>query len=165
MFDSISPTSGQVLASFAEISPADLNDKLDAAVRAQRAWAKSPITARSELLRRIAGVLRGDVPQWANLISLEMGKPIAESEAEILKCAWCCDFYADNAERFLEPEMAPSAATESYIVLDPLGVVLAIMPWNFPFWQFFRFAAPAIAAGNGMVLKHASNVPQCAGHR
>jgi len=162
MFDSISPTSGQVLASFAEISPADLNDKLDAAVRSQRLWAKSPITERSELLRRIAGVLRGDVPQWANLISLEMGKPIAESEAEILKCAWCCDFYADNAERFLEPEIAPSAATESYIVLDPLGVVLAIMPWNFPFWQFFRFAAPAIAAGNGMVLKHASNVPQCA---
>ena len=162
MFDSISPASGQILLSYPEISSSDLNEKLDAAVRAQRLWARSPVTERSVLLRRIAGVLRDDVPRWANLISLEMGKPIAESEAEILKCAWCCDFYADNAERFLEPEIAPSAATESYIVLDPLGVVLAIMPWNFPFWQFFRFAAPAIAAGNGMVLKHASNVPQCA---
>jgi len=162
MFDSISPTSGQILLSYPEISPTDLNEKLDSAVLAQRLWAKSPVPERSALLRRIAGVLRADVPRWAGLITLEMGKPIAESEAEILKCAWCCEFYADNAERFLEPEIAPSAATESYIVLDPLGVVLAIMPWNFPFWQFFRFAAPAIAAGNGMVLKHASNVPQCA---
>ncbi|HEY9213817.1 MAG TPA: NAD-dependent succinate-semialdehyde dehydrogenase [Ancylobacter sp.] len=162
MFDSVNPTSGAVLRSYPEISAADLNDKLNAAVRAQRAWAKSPVPQRSALLHRIADVLRDGVDQWAGLITLEMGKPISEAEAEILKCAWCCDFYADNAERFLEPEIAPSAASESYIVLDPLGVVLAIMPWNFPFWQFFRFAAPSIAAGNGMVLKHASNVPQCA---
>lgn len=162
MFDSVNPATGQILRSYAEISPAELERRLASAVSAQRSWKKTGIAERAALLLRIAGVLRDGVVRWAPLITLEMGKPIGEAEAEILKCAWCCEFYAEKAEEFLAPEAAPSLASESYVVFDPLGVLLAIMPWNFPFWQFFRFAAPAIAAGNGMLLKHASNVPQCA---
>jgi succinate-semialdehyde dehydrogenase/glutarate-semialdehyde dehydrogenase len=98
----------------------------------------------------------------AALITAEMGKPLEEARQEIEKCAWTCEHYADNGPAYLEPEQAKTPASKSYVAFDPLGVVLAIMPWNFPFWQFFRFAAPAIMAGNGMLLKHASNVPQCA---
>lgn len=162
MFDSVNPATGAVLRSYAELSPADLEARLGAAVAAQRDWKRSAIPERAALLLRLAGVLRAGVTRWAPLITQEMGKPIGEAEAEILKCAWCCEFYAEKAEEFLAPESAPSFASDSYVVFEPLGVLLAIMPWNFPFWQFFRFAAPALAAGNGMLLKHASNVPQCA---
>ncbi len=96
------------------------------------------------------------------VISEEMGKPIAEAEAEVEKCALNCDFYAEHGPKFLADEVVPSNASDSRIVFDPLGVVLAIMPWNYPFWQYFRFAAPAFVAGNGSILKHANNVPQCA---
>src|SRR5207249_4096566 len=95
------------------------------------------------------------------LITLEMGKPIKEAEAEVEKCAWCCDHYSENAEAYLADEPHASAATESYVAFDPIGPVLAIMPWNFPFWQVFRFAAPALMAGNTAILKHSSNVPRC----
>lgn len=162
MFDSVNPATGAVLRSYAELSPADLERRLADAVAAQRGWKRTAITERAALLLRFAAVLREGVTRWAPLITQEMGKPIGEAEAEILKCAWCCEFYAGKAEEFLAPEEAPSFASESYVVFEPLGVLLAIMPWNFPFWQFFRFAAPALAAGNGMLLKHASNVPQCA---
>lgn len=162
MFMSVNPASGQMLKEYPELTQQALDEKLDAAVFAQRSWGRREIAERVSLLTRLAVTLRSDVGPLAQLITVEMGKPIAEAEAEILKCAWCCDFYAEHAERFLAPEIATSAASESYIVLDPIGVVLAIMPWNFPFWQFFRFAAPSLAAGNGIVLKHASNVPQCA---
>jgi succinate-semialdehyde dehydrogenase/glutarate-semialdehyde dehydrogenase len=107
-------------------------------------------------------VLRARAGELARLITLEMGKPIVEAEAEIEKCTWNCDFYAENAERFLAPEPVATNAAASYVVYEPIGVVLAIMPWNYPFWQLFRFVAPALAAGNGAILKHASNVPQCA---
>jgi acyl-CoA reductase-like NAD-dependent aldehyde dehydrogenase len=162
MFQSINPATGKLLKDYAELQAPDLDRKLEATAAAQRAWGRTEIAERSSLLTRLAAVLRKDVASLARLITIEMGKPLAEAEAEILKCAWCCDFYAENAKRFLEPEIISSAASESYVVLDPIGVVLAIMPWNFPFWQFFRFAAPSIAAGNGIILKHASNVPQCA---
>ncbi|MCK0209716.1 NAD-dependent succinate-semialdehyde dehydrogenase [Starkeya koreensis] len=162
MFDSVNPATGAVLRSYAELSPADLERRVGDAVAAQRGWKRTPISERAALLLRLASVLREGVSRWAPLITQEMGKPIGEAEAEILKCAWCCEFYAGKAEEFLAPESAPSFASDSYVVFEPLGVLLAIMPWNFPFWQFFRFAAPALAAGNGMLLKHASNVPQCA---
>lgn len=162
MFKSINPASGQILKEYPELAQQTLEGKLTEAVTAQQIWARTEISKRVALLTRLSAILREDAAGLARLVTIEMGKPIAEAEAEILKCAWCCDFYAEHAERFLAPEIAASAASESYIVLDPIGVVLAIMPWNFPFWQFFRFAAPSIAAGNGIVLKHASNVPQCA---
>jgi succinate-semialdehyde dehydrogenase/glutarate-semialdehyde dehydrogenase len=113
-------------------------------------------------LRDLARTLRASAESSAALITAEMGKPLQEARQEIEKCAWTCEHYAEHGPGYLEPERVATSASESYVAYDPLGVVLAIMPWNFPFWQFFRFAAPAIMAGNGMLLKHASNVPQCA---
>ncbi|MEQ1955026.1 NAD-dependent succinate-semialdehyde dehydrogenase [Mesorhizobium sp. CN2-181] len=162
MFESINPANGELLASFAQTAPQALERALDGCVRAQRNWADSTVVSRGDLLKRLASVLRVDVDRLSRLITLEMGKPLAEAEGEVLKCARCCEYYAENAERFLAPEFVASGASRSYVVLDPIGVVLAIMPWNFPLWQFFRFAAPSIVAGNGILLKHASNVPQCA---
>jgi acyl-CoA reductase-like NAD-dependent aldehyde dehydrogenase len=113
-------------------------------------------------MKTAAGQLRQNKTRYASIMTAEMGKPIVESEAEVEKCALNCDYYAENAERFLSNEPRISSASESYIQFTPLGVILAVMPWNYPFWQVFRFAAPALMAGNGALLKHASNVPQCA---
>src|ERR1700726_4055720 len=113
-------------------------------------------------MRRAADVLRGNAREYARLMAEEMGKPIRDGIAEIQKCAGGCDYFAENAERFLAPEPVATEARKSYVAFNPLGVVLAVMPWNFPFWQVFRFAAPALMAGNAGVLKHASNVPGCA---
>jgi succinate-semialdehyde dehydrogenase / glutarate-semialdehyde dehydrogenase len=162
MIVSINPTTGSEIARYTHHSRAEVDLALSAAVAAQAGWRETPILERAQLLRRIAGVLRAGKEKYAELITLEMGKPLVESEAEIDKCAWNCEFYAAEAPRFLSPELIATGATESSVVFDPLGVVLAIMPWNYPFWQFFRFAAPAFAAGNGAILKHANNVPQCA---
>ncbi|MGH3381439.1 MAG: NAD-dependent succinate-semialdehyde dehydrogenase, partial [Actinoallomurus sp.] len=129
---------------------------------AQESWRRRPIGDRTRLLRELARVLRAGREEYARLITTEMGKPIGESEAEIDKCALACDHYAEHAPGYLADERVASNATESAVVYDPLGVVLAVMPWNYPFWQFFRFAAPALAAGNGALLKHAGNVPGCA---
>jgi succinate-semialdehyde dehydrogenase / glutarate-semialdehyde dehydrogenase len=160
--DSINPATGKVIASFEEHGPDIIERALDEAVKAQRSWAQVPVAKRVELLTKAGAILRARKSEYAALITSEMGKPIIEAEAEIEKCAWNCDFYAGKAEEFLAPELVASNATESSVVFDPLGVVLAIMPWNYPFWQLFRFLAPAFAAGNGAILKHASNVPQCA---
>jgi len=162
MIHSINPATGQEVARFALHSAAEVDAALAGAARAQRAWARTTLAERSALLRRVAAVLRERKPQLAQLITIEMGKPIVESEAEIEKSAWNCEFYADAAPGILGDEVVPSGATDSRIVYDPLGVVLAIMPWNYPVWQVLRFAAPALAAGNGIILKHANNVPQCA---
>lgn len=162
MIASINPMTGAELARFESHSPTQVDEILSGAAEAQARWREVPIEERAELLQSFARVLRADKTRFASLITAEMGKPIVESEGEIEKCAVTCDFYAVNAPRFLADEVVASNATESAIVFDPLGVVLAIMPWNYPFWQFFRFVAPAIAAGNGAILKHANNVPQCA---
>ncbi|WP_230532101.1 NAD-dependent succinate-semialdehyde dehydrogenase [Microvirga roseola] len=159
---SINPATGETLRSFDEHGPDDIARALDEAARAQRAWAEIPVSERVRVLSKAAQVLRARKAEFGALITAEMGKPILEAEAEVEKCAWNCEFYAEKAEEFLAPEIIPSNATESAVVFDPLGVVLAIMPWNYPFWQLFRFLAPAVAAGNGAILKHASNVPQCA---
>jgi succinate-semialdehyde dehydrogenase/glutarate-semialdehyde dehydrogenase len=113
-------------------------------------------------MRQAAALLRARKEKYARIMALEMGKPIVQGEAEAEKCAWTCDYYAEHAEAFLADQLRETDASRSYIRFEPLGPVLAIMPWNFPFWQVFRFAAPALMAGNAGILKHASNVPRCA---
>jgi succinate-semialdehyde dehydrogenase/glutarate-semialdehyde dehydrogenase len=135
---------------------------LTAATEAQNAWRLIPVKERVQILRNTAKVLREGKDEYARLITLEMGKPITEAEAEIEKCAMTADYYAETAPAHLASEAIVSSAEDSGVVFEPLGVVLAIMPWNYPFWQFFRFILPAIAAGNGAILKHANNVPQAA---
>jgi succinate-semialdehyde dehydrogenase/glutarate-semialdehyde dehydrogenase len=162
MIHSIDPTSGAELARYHEQSGEDVEAALAAAADAQARWRSVPIAERVQLLTRMAAALRAGKARYAALITAEMGKPIAEAEAEIEKCAVTCDFYVEAAPRFLDDERVESNAAESLILYDPIGVVLAIMPWNYPFWQVVRFLAPALAAGNGAILKHANNVPQCA---
>jgi succinate-semialdehyde dehydrogenase/glutarate-semialdehyde dehydrogenase len=129
---------------------------------AQEAWSVTPLAARVACVRKLGDVLRARREGLARLATMEMGKPIAQAEAEIDKCALACQFYADNAAEFLRPTIVATSFDESYIEYDPLGIVLAVMPWNFPFWQVIRLLAPAFAAGNAVLLKHASNVPECA---
>lgn len=162
MMQSINPATGAVVAEFALHDGAQVEDALDGAARAQRAWREIPVDRRVRLLTGMARDLRANSAEFARLVTEEIGKPITESLAEIEKCAATCDFYAANAPRFLADEEIASNASASGVVFDPLGVVLAIMPWNYPFWQFYRFAAPALAAGNGAILKHAANVPRSA---
>jgi succinate-semialdehyde dehydrogenase / glutarate-semialdehyde dehydrogenase len=159
---SINPANDAVLAEFALHDDAAVEAALAGAAAAQRDWRRVPIHQRMTLLSAMARELRADSERLARMITEEIGKPIVESRAEIEKCAVTCEFYAAKAPDYLADEVVASNATESSVVFDPLGVVLAIMPWNYPFWQFFRFAAPALAAGNGAILKHAANVPQAA---
>ncbi|MCR2800389.1 MULTISPECIES: NAD-dependent succinate-semialdehyde dehydrogenase [unclassified Microbacterium] len=159
---SVNPATEEAIATF-ELHTADqVDQKLTAAVSAQRVWRRTPVEERTALLTRIAEVLREGAEEYAQIITREMGKPITEARAEIEKCAVTLDYYAEQAPAFLADEPIASNASESGVVFDPLGVVLAIMPWNYPFWQFFRFAAPALAAGNAPFLKHANNVPESA---
>lgn len=159
---SINPATEQVLASFEEYSDQQIDRVMQAAHDAQRSWRRTSFGERAEKVQALGRVLRANKAEWAQMITQEMGKPIVESEAEIEKCAWNCDYYAEHAAQMLADQSHPSNARESYVQFEPLGVVLAIMPWNYPFWQVIRFLAPALMAGNGSVLKHASNVPQSA---
>lgn len=159
MFQSINPTTEQVIADYPVHNATEVDALLEKAHKAQAGWAEEPIEKRVQLLHRAATILREREEQYGALITEEMGKPISEARAEVLKCAKTLDYYAEHAAEILKSELIASDAAESGIVYDPLGVVLAIMPWNYPFWQFFRFAAPALAAGNATVLKHANNVP------
>ncbi len=160
--ESINPATGTVMATFTPYTAAEVSAIIEAVAGAQRAWRKVPFSVRTELMHRAATVLRTGIERYAREMTLEMGKPLKQASAEVEKCAWVCEYYASNAEEFLKPEMTTTDASESFIRFDPIGVVLAVMPWNFPFWQVFRFAAPALMAGNGCLLKHASNVPRCA---
>jgi len=159
---SINPATEEELARFEEASSEDVERAVAAARAAFREWSQTSFDHRAGLLTRAAAILRGQKGKFAGLITAEMGKPIVEAEAEIEKCAWNCDHFAEQAEPYLRDEPVGSSASLSYVRFQPLGVVLAIMPWNFPFWQVFRFAAPALMAGNTAILKHASNVPQSA---
>src|SRR5215213_4532088 len=125
-------------------------------------WRKTEFKDRAALMKNAAAILRDRKLELAHMMAGEMGKPLKQGAAEAEKCAWVCDYYADNAEAHLAPEPVRTEGTKSYVAYEPIGVVLAIMPWNFPFWQVYRFAAPALMAGNVGVLKHASNVPGCA---
>lgn len=162
MISSVNPSTGAHIAAFDAHDAAHIEGAMEKVWQAHKAWAKKPMDERTGLLRRVAALLRERKSQYGRLITLEMGKPIVEAEGEIEKCAWNCEFYADASPTILGDEVIQSSASLSKVVYDPLGVVLAVMPWNYPFWQVMRFAAPALAAGNGIVLKHANNVPQCA---
>lgn len=159
---SLNPATGQLLRTFASWDARRLEEALGEAHRAQQSWAQTTFVQRAEILRNVALHLKAQRDRYAPLITQEMGKPLREARAEVEKCATVCDYYAQHAEEFMRAEPGESDTGRSYVAHYPLGVVLAIMPWNFPFWQVFRAAAPALMAGNTMVLKHAPNVPQCA---
>ena len=161
-FESINPATGERLETFAPSSESQIDATLNTAREAFLAWRATTYGERAEALHRVAAYLRAHKAPLARIATLEMGKPIVESEAEVEKCAWNCDFYAEHAERMLADEPVTTSATESYVEYLPLGVVLAVMPWNYPYWQVMRFAAPALMAGNTALLKHASNVSRCA---
>ncbi|HVP14784.1 MAG TPA: NAD-dependent succinate-semialdehyde dehydrogenase [Terriglobales bacterium] len=159
---SINPATGQVIREFPDDDEARIAQILERAGLAFPRWSARPVSERAAALRGVARVLRAGLADHARLMTTEMGKTIASAEAEVEKCALTADWVADHAPVLLAPEPAPTEARASYVRFDPLGVVLAVMPWNFPFWQVFRCALPALAAGNTVVLKHASNVPGCA---
>ena len=159
---SVNPATGETLETFEETSAHELERILAAARAAFHEWRAVPFATRAQKTREAARVLRARAAEHARTITLEMGKPIVQSEAEIDKCALACEYYADHAEAMLAPQPRETDAARSYVRFDPLGPVLAVMPWNFPFWQVFRFAAPALMAGNAGILKHASNVPRTA---
>ena len=161
--DVIDPTTNELIESYEEHSPSDVDEMLGAATTAFETWRQRPLADRERLLAAAAEVLRESAHEYAETMTREMGKPITQAEAEVEKCAWVCDHYAEHASAYLEPEHHPSPpGTTVKTVYEPLGPVLAVMPWNFPFWQVFRFAAPYLTAGNVGLLKHASNVPGCA---
>jgi succinate-semialdehyde dehydrogenase/glutarate-semialdehyde dehydrogenase len=162
ILSSVNPATGEVLARFEEISDAELEARIARAAQTFRTWRRRPFAERAALMARAADVLDQRKEHWGRTMTLEMGKTFKSAVAEAEKCAWVCRFYAENAERFLADEEVKASATRSYVRSLPLGPVLAVMPWNFPFWQVFRFAAPALMAGNVGLLKHASNVPQSA---
>jgi succinate-semialdehyde dehydrogenase/glutarate-semialdehyde dehydrogenase len=161
-YQSINPANGEVLASFDTWDGATLQKAVAAVGEANASWSATPLAERCDLMRRAAQQLRQDKSALAAIITREMGKLISEAEAEVEKCALGCEYYADHGMQFLQDEMIATDAGKSYACYQPIGTVLAVMPWNFPLWQVFRFAAPALVAGNTGVLKHASNVPQCA---
>jgi succinate-semialdehyde dehydrogenase/glutarate-semialdehyde dehydrogenase len=158
----INPASGETLGEYPEMDAAAASRAIEESQRAFLAWRKAPFAERAACLRKAAAILRSEADEFARTMALEMGKPVRDGRAEAEKCAAGCEYYAANGEKFLQPEKVPTEAKTSYVAFNPLGVVLAVMPWNFPFWQVFRFAAPALMAGNAALLKHASNVPGCA---
>ncbi len=162
MFRSVNPATGEFIAKYPQLSNNELEVRLDRAASAFGGWRDASWDARRGVLTRAANLLRDRVADLSALITREMGKPIKQAEGEVLKCAWGCDYYAAHGERFLEPRAIESDASRSFVRYDPLGPILAIMPWNFPFWQVFRFAAPNLVAGNVGLLKHAANVCGCA---
>ncbi|WP_197464064.1 NAD-dependent succinate-semialdehyde dehydrogenase [Rufibacter sp. DG15C] len=158
----INPYTNQVVKDFAPATPQAIEQALQTAQETFDNWRTSDFMLRAQLMHKAGSELDGNTEHYARLISLEMGKPLAQARAEVQKCAKVCHYYAEHAQEFLQDEDIVTAATRSFISYEPMGAVLAVMPWNFPFWQVFRFAAPALMAGNVGILKHASNVPQCA---
>ena len=160
--ESINPATEEVVQRYEEHSSEEVDRRLDRAVAAFRGQRSGDFSQRAARMVRAAEILEERAPEFGSIMTLEMGKPITQAVAEAKKCAWGCRYYAENAERFLEREMVETDAARSYVAFQPLGPILAVMPWNFPFWQVFRFAAPALMAGNVALLKHASNVSGCA---
>ena len=161
-FKSINPYNNKEIASYTEQTEDEIKNILDKSDHVSKSWREVAIGERCNFLTNAGGILRNNVDKYAETMTFEMGKTISEARAEIKKCAWVCDYYAENAERHLADEIIETDASESFVSYDPLGTILAIMPWNYPFWQVFRFAAPTLAAGNTALLKHAPNVFGCA---
>ena len=159
---SANPATGQVITTFKPLSDSQIEEKLQRATAAFAQYRKVSFAERARMMTKAADILENEKETLARLMTAEMGKPFRSAVEEASKCAWACRYYAENAERFLSDEIVETNASRSYIHYQPLGPILAVMPWNFPFWQVFRFAAPALMAGNTALLKHASNVPQCA---
>ncbi len=159
---SINPTTGETLKTFTALNETQIEEKLQRAANTFQSYRRTPFAERELLMFRAAEILEADKQELARLMTTEMGKPIKSAVQEAEKCALVCRYYADNARRHLADQTVETNATRSFVQFQPLGPVLAVMPWNFPFWQVFRFAAPALMAGNVGLLKHASNVPQCA---
>ncbi len=158
----VNPATGKVLKEYREMSMDEVDGIIQKANQAQQHWQAKSFDERAEYLRAMASILKERKHKLAELMANEMGKPLAQGVGEAEKCAWVCEYYAENAEYFLADDVIETDASKSYVAFNPLGVVLAIMPWNFPFWQLFRFAAPALMAGNGAILKHSSNTTGCA---
>ena len=158
----INPATGQVLKKFEPLTQQQIDNKIEKAAATFAEFRKVPFAERARLMQRAGDILEREKQEFARLMTLEMGKTIGSAVAEAAKCATACRYYAENAERFLADELVETTAARSYVRYQPLGIVLAVMPWNFPFWQVMRFAAPTLMAGNVALLKHASNVPQCA---
>ncbi len=162
MLKSINPATDNEIQSYEEMDEQKISSIINSTHQAFSGWKKTDFKFRSEKMKKVSEILKKDKRKFAEMMTLEMGKPILQSIAEVEKCAWVCDYYSENAESFLKEVNIKTDATESFITFQPLGIVLAVMPWNFPFWQVFRFAAPALMAGNAGILKHASNVTGCA---
>ena len=161
-FESINPSTGKVLETFEEWSAEKTHEVIAEVHEAWLKWRQTSFAQRGQVMKNLATALQRNKDEYADMMALEMGKPVTEGRAEIEKCAWNCEFYAANAARFLAEEAGESNGSRAFVSFRPLGTILAIMPWNFPFWQVFRFAVPALMAGNAAVLKHSSNVPRCA---
>jgi len=161
---SINPYTNRVIEEFEEFSEKKLEELLIQSCDAFEKWKRTKSGYRKSLMKKVSGLLIENIKEYAESITDEMGKPVSESKAEVEKCAWVCDYYAKNAEIFLRNESVETDADMSYVCYEPLGTILGIMPWNFPFWQVFRFAVPTLMAGNTVLLKHASNVQICARH-
>ena len=162
MIKSINPATEKVIKSYNEMEQTEIEKIISSADKAFIEWRRSSFSTRSQLMKKAAGVLRKNKEKHSRLMTEEMGKPIVQSRSEVEKCAWVCDYFAENGEEFLRDKIIESDASKSFVTFQPLGVVLAVMPWNFPYWQVFRFAVPGLMAGNAGVLKHASNVTGCA---
>jgi len=158
----VNPATGQLVKTFEPLSDAEVESKLRLAAETFPKFRALSFADRARMMNKAAEILETDKEEFARLMTLEMGKTFRSAVDEAVKCAWGCRYYAENAERFMADEVVETSATRSYVRYQPMGVILAIMPWNFPFWQVFRFIAPSLMAGNVGVLKHASNVPQCA---
>lgn len=158
----INPATGKIEKTFNEFTNDEIRRSVDDSHNAFLIWSRVEFSERKKLMKNAAEVMRSKRDEYAFIITTEMGKPVKQSIAEVEKCAWVCDYYAENAESILKKEIISTDASESYVEFNPLGVILAVMPWNFPFWQVFRFAAPSLMAGNVGLLKHSSNVPMCA---
>jgi succinate-semialdehyde dehydrogenase/glutarate-semialdehyde dehydrogenase len=158
----INPATGELLKTFAQLTDSEIDQKIERAADAFSRYRRLPFADRARMMLKAADILESEKDTFARLMTTEMGKPFRSAVDEAVKCAWACRYYAENAERFLADETVETTATRSYVHYQPLGPILAVMPWNFPFWQVIRFAAPALMAGNVGLLKHASNVPQCA---
>ena len=159
---SINPATGELLRSFEPLSDSAIEAKIQTAANTFPTFRKLPFADRARMMNKAADILEAEKDALGKLMTIEMGKTLASAVAEAAKCATACRYYAENAERFLADEVVETSASRSYVHYQPLGVILCVMPWNFPFWQVFRFIAPGLMAGNVGLLKHASNVPQCA---